>query len=167
MPWFIWMMFLTVPVMVGVGCTLVANNANDPKGISTVGMAGGIWLFIAYHLKNHLRDGTPKRWVRWWVTLTVILPLLALFVLSLQHDPSVRKIVDARLAMSSKPDPKGLATAAAPATRALTWPETRQLLARVHPLALDFVAKLFTSMPVAWWFIAFGVGVWKGERKPL
>jgi hypothetical protein len=164
MPWYVWMGFLTVPVMVGVGCTLASNNANDPKGINTVAVAGGVWLFVAYHLKNHLRDRTPKRWVRWWVSLAVVLPLATLFVLSLTHDRAVRKIVDARLEAGATPDPKGLA-AAAPARRALTWSETKQLLARVHPLAIAFGAKLFTSMPVAWWFIAFGVGVWKGERK--
>lgn len=164
MPWYVWMQFLTVPVMVGVGCTLTSNNANDPRGINTVGLAGAIWLFVAYHLKNHLRDGTPKRWVRWWVTLTVVLPLVTLFVLSLRHDAATCKIVDARLAASDKADPKGLA-AAAPARRALTWAETKQLFARVYPLGVDFGAKLLTSMPVAWWFIAFGVGIWKGERK--
>ena len=43
MPWFIWMCFLTVPVMVGVACTLASNHANDPKGINTVAIAAGIW----------------------------------------------------------------------------------------------------------------------------
>jgi len=164
MPWFIWMGFLTVPVLVGVACTLASNNANDPKGINTVAIAAGVWLFVAYHLKNHLRDRSPKRWVRWWFTLTVVVPLVALFVLSLGHDPTIRKLVDSRLQASGKPDPQGLA-ASAPAKRALTWAETKQLLARMHPLAIDFSAKLFTSMPLAWWFIAFGVGLWRGERK--
>lgn len=164
MPWFIWMSFLTVPVMVGVGCTLASDTAHDPKGINTVALAGGVWLFVAYHLKNHLKERTPKRWVRWWFSLTVIIPLVTLFLISLKHDQTVRKIVDGRMEASAKPDPNGLA-AAAPARRAFTWVETKKLLARMRPLAIDFSAKLFTSMPLAWWFIAFGVGLWRGERK--
>ena len=59
MPWFIWMCFLTVPVSVGVAYTLAVNTADDPKRIQDVAIAGGVWLFVAYHLKNHLRDRTP------------------------------------------------------------------------------------------------------------
>lgn len=163
MPWFIWMCFLTVPAMVGVACTLASNNANDPKGINTVVLAAGVWLFVAYHLKNQLKDRTPTRWVRWWFSLAVVVPLVTLFVISLGHDPAVKSLVQSRLRASEKADPKGLA-ASAPARRAFTWAETKQLLARMHPLALDFGAKLFTSMPPAWWFIAFGVGLWRGKR---
>jgi len=163
MPWFLWMCFLTVPPMVGVACTLASNNADDPKGIGTVAIAAGVWLFVAYHLKNRLRDRSAKRWARWWFMLTVALPLVTLFVLCLRHDPAVRHLVDSRLQAGEKPDPKGLA-ASAPAKRALTWAETKQLLARVQPLAVDYCEKLFTSMPLAWWFIAFGVGLWKGQR---
>jgi hypothetical protein len=162
MPWFIWMCFLTVPVMVGVACTLASNKANDPKGINTVVMTAGVWLFVAYHLKNHLRDRTPKRWVRWWFTLTVVVPLAMLFVLSLGHDPAVKSLVNSRLQASAKSDPNGLA-AAAPARRAFTWAETKQLVACMRPLAIDYAAKLFTSMPPVWWFIAFGVGLWRGK----
>jgi uncharacterized membrane protein YeaQ/YmgE (transglycosylase-associated protein family) len=163
MPWFIWMSFLTVPVMVGVACTLASNNANDPNGIITVAIAGIVWFFVAYQMKNYLRDQTPKQWVSWWLTLTVVAPLVTLFVVSLNNDPAVMSLVNARLKASEKADPNGLA-ASAPARRALSWSETKKLLARVHPLAIDFGAKLFTSMPAAWWFIAFGVGLWKGER---
>ena len=162
MPWFVWMCFLTVPVLVGVACTLASHNANDPKGINTVVIAAGVWLFVAYHLKNYLRERAPNHWARWWFSLTVVVPLLTLFVLSLGHDPGVRTLVDSRAQASEKPDPNGLA-ASAPARRALTWAETKQLLARVHPLAVDFSLKLFTSLPLAWWFLAFGVGLWRGK----
>lgn len=162
MPWFVWTAFLTVPVLIGVAWTLAANTANDPKAVGSVAVAGGVWLFVAYHLKNHLRDGTPSRWVRWWFALAVVAPLLTLFVASLRHDAGVRTLVETRLRASEKPDPGGLA-AVAPARRALTWAETKELLARLQPLAGDFAFKLFTAMPPAWWFVAFGVGLWRGR----
>lgn len=164
MPWFIWMCFLTVPVMVGVGVTLASNTAHDPKSINSVAIAAGIWLFVAYHLKNHLRDGSPKRWIRWWLMLAVFLPLLVLFVTFASHDHVVKGIVGSRIEAAEKQDPNGL-PASAPSKRALTWAESKKLLARLQPLAVDFGAKLFASMPPAYWFIAFGVGLWRGQRQ--
>ncbi|MFO0847108.1 MAG: hypothetical protein U0871_00925 [Gemmataceae bacterium] len=162
MPWFVWMCFLTVPVLVGVAYTLAADTAADPNQMNAVVVTAGVWLFVAYHLKNHLREGHPAGWVRRWVGLAVALPLGTLFALSLRHDPGVRQLVEARLRAAHAPDAGGRA-AAAPARRALTWAETRDLLARLQPLALDFAFKLFTALPPAWWFVAFGVGLWKGR----
>jgi hypothetical protein len=156
------MCFLTVPVLVGVACAIAGNTAHDPNGIQTVAVAGGVWLFVAYHLKNHLRDRLPTRWVRWWFARGVVVPLLALFALSLRHDPGVRHLVGARMRASERPDADGRA-AAAPARRALTWAETRELVARLHPPAADFGFKLFTALPPAWCFVAFGVALWRGR----
>lgn len=162
MPWFVWMAFLTVPALAGVAWTLAANTASDPKAITDVAAAGGVWLFVAYHLKNHLRDRAPTRWVRAWFALAVVGPLLTLFVASLRHDAGVRALVEARMRASEGPDPDGVA-AAAPARRALTWAETKELLARLQPPAGDFAFKMFTAVPPAWWFVAFGVGLWRGK----
>jgi hypothetical protein len=162
MPWFVWMCFLTAPVLVGVACTLASDAPNDPKGAETVFLAGGVWLFVAYHLRHHLEERTPARWVRWWVSLCVVVPLVSLFVASLRHDAGVMRLVEARQREGEKPAADG-AAAAAPVRRAFTWAESKQLVARVRPLAADFAMKLFTSMPPAWWFVAFGVGLWRGK----
>ena len=167
MPWFVWMGFLTLPVVVGVACTFAANTADDPNGIWTVAVAGGVWLFVAYHLKKHLRERTPTRWVRWWLALAVVGPLVTLFVLSLRHDPGVRRLVRSRLEASEKPDPHGI-PAAAPARRVLTWTKTKELVARLQTLAGDFVVKLFTSLPPALWFAALvAVSLWLMLCSPV
>jgi hypothetical protein len=162
MPWFIWMCFLTVPVMVGVGCTLASDKPYDPKGFPTVVLVGGVWLFLAYHLKNWLRSHRRDCWAGRWFMLAVVLPIVTLFMVSLNHSPEIKKLVQARIAASEKSDRQTIA-AAAPTRRALTWAETRQLLAHMQPLALVFAIKLFTAMPAAWWFLAFGIGLWKGK----
>ncbi|MFO0936214.1 MAG: hypothetical protein U0798_06840 [Gemmataceae bacterium] len=162
MPWFIWMCFLTVPVLVGVACTLASDKPDDPKGINTVFLTAGIWLFVAYHLKNYLRDATPKKWVRWWVVLTIVLPLVAFFILSLRKDAGIQRILQSRAEVAERIDRTGLA-ASAPSKRMLSWAETKEVVSRVQPHAVHFAIKLLTSIPPAWWFIAFGVGLWRGK----
>lgn len=162
MPWFIWMSFLTVPVLVGVACTLALNRAHDSKAIDIVFLAAGVWLFVAFSAKKRLQEWRPRYWVGRWLKLCVLAPLLVLFALSVSHDPGIQQLADARQRACEGPDPYGRA-AAAPSRRALTWAETRELLARLQPLAIDYVLKLFTALPLAWWFFAFGIGLWKGR----
>lgn len=163
MPWFIWMCFLIVPPMVGVAVTLASDKPDDPKGINTVAFVCLLWLFVAYHLKNYLKRNWPNQWVRWWVTLSVVLPIVFLFFVSLKKDPLVASHLQQIANASKQVEQKGLAPAA-PAARALTWAETRKLLARMLPYSRDYSVKLLTSVPPAWWFIAFGVGLWRGKN---
>lgn len=162
MPWYVWACFLAAPVPVGVAWTLAAQTAADPREVETVLVVAGVWLFAAYLLRRHLVERTPARWVRWWVFLAVVVPFGSLFTASNRHDPEVSRVVAARQREGEKPAADGT-VAAAPARRALTWAETRQVVARVRPLGADFAMKLFTSMPPAWWLAALVVGLWRGK----
>lgn len=163
MPWFIWMAFLTVPAMVGVATTIAANTAHESRSIAVVVLAAGVWLFVAVQLKRRLQEGRPKDWIRRWVVFTVIAPLGMCFVLSLRHDATVLKIMESRV-VASKSAEGSYSAAAAPTRRVPSWRESRQLVARMRPLACDFLGQLLSSIPLAWWFIAFGISLQKGKQ---
>lgn len=162
MPWFVWFSFFTAPVLVGVAFTLT-SSANDPGNLGTVLLAGGLWALLAYQLKRFLKNARPQTWARRWVVLAVVCPLLTLFTLSLGKDAEIRQVFKRRAEASQQPEPDGLAPSA-PSRRMLTWHETRVLAALVQPHAVRFSVQLLTSLPPAWWVIAFGIAIWKGRK---
>jgi len=162
MHWFVWFCFLTAPALVGVAFTLSTSQPNEYRSVGVVGAIGLLWLFAAYRLKKYLTASKPNTWVRWWVTLAVFLPLVGFFVRSLGHNPAIVGVFQRHERAMERLGPADIAPAA-PSRQALSWVEVRELLARMRPCAGRFSIQILTSLPPAWWLIAFGIAVWRGK----
>ena len=162
MPWVIWFCFLTVPALVGVAFTLALWPNGEVQGLGVVICVGTVWLVAAYHLKNHWKSVTPMRWIRNWVATLVILPLVLLFTISLARDPGVAGVFQRHSKANARLGPGKLAPTA-PSRHALSWSESGELVACVSPCAGRFSLKVLTSLPPAWWLLAFGIAVWRGK----
>ena len=161
MPWYVLFSFLTFPAVVGVAVTVSLPLSKEYQGIGTVVAAGLVWVLAAIQLKKSLGESRPKHWAKWWMLLAIVLPLVALWMASLTNDPAIgdfshhhHRAVDSR---------HGELPAAAPSRHALSWSETKQLLALLQPRVVRFGIQLVSSLPALWWLLAFGIAVWRAK----
>jgi len=163
MPWPIWFCFLTVPALVGVAFTLALWPKGEVQGLGVVIFVGTGWLFAAFYLKNYWKTVTPRHWIRNWIALLVILPLVLFFTISLTRDPGVVGVFQRHSKANERLGPGTLAPTA-PSRHALSWSELGELVACVLPRAGRFSIQLLTSLPPAWWLLAFGIAIWRGKK---
>lgn len=162
MPWYVLFSFLTFPAVVGVAVTVSLPLSKEFQGIGTVVASGLLWVLAAIQLKKSLIGATPEKWAKWWMLLAIVLPLVTLWIASLAQDPAIsdffhhhHKAVDSRQG-SELP-------AAAPSRQALSWSESKQLVALVLPRAMRFAIQLASSLPPLWWLLAFGIAIWRSK----
>jgi len=163
MPWIVWFSFLTVPALVGVAFTLALSPTSGFRTIGVVIAVAVGWLSGAYLLQQYLKKTKPRKWVRWWITAVVILPLTLLFLKTLAHDPAVVGVFERHAKTNERQGPGQLAPAA-PSRHVLSWAESCDLVACMRQPATRFSIQLLTSLPPAWWLIAFGIAVWRGRQ---
>jgi hypothetical protein len=163
MPWTVWFSFLTAPAIVGVAFTLSLPPHSTLRSIGVVIFVAVTWLFVAYQLKKYLKTTRRQRWVPLWITSMVILPLFMLFLISLSHDPGVAGVFQRHSKINEQRGPGYLAPAA-PSRHFLSWSEATELLACMHGPAVRFSIQILTSLPPAWWLVAFGFAVWRGKQ---
>lgn len=162
MPWYVLFSFLTFPAVVGVAVTMSLPLSKEFPGIGTVVASGLLWVLAAIQLKKSLIKATPEKWAKWWMLLAIVLPLVTLWIASLAQDPAIsdffrhhHKAVDSRQG-SELP-------ASAPSRHALSWSETKQLLALLQPRVVRFGIQLASSLPPLWWLLAFGIAIWRSK----
>ena len=159
MHWLVLFMCLTMPCVMGVAFTLSAPEANPPYGLGTVVIVAACWLVIAYQVGRFVTQWKPHSWVRWWLLLVVLLPLVMALLFHVWKDPEVRTTWANRTPL---PLTENLAPAA-PARHLPSWTETGAFLARMHRPAQRYLVQLSTCLPPLWWIAALVLALWKGK----
>ena len=160
MPWFIRFCFWTAPVLVGVAVTLALPPTGGIPGLGVVLVIGLVWLVAAHQVKNGLKATQTRHWAILWFAILVVAPVVGSFVAVAIRDPGVAGVFQRRALNDERIGPGSFAPSA-PARHILSWSEVGELFARVRPLMMRFAIQLLTSLPPVWWFIAFGIAIWR------
>lgn len=162
MPWFVWMSFFTAPCLVGVAVTLAWPILASDGSVVAVLVIGLLWVIGAWQLQRYLKAKRPHSWSIRWTILSVVLPLVVLGGITNSREPAVAEVFVRHDAAINRVRNENLAPAA-PSRQMLSWKEVLELVACVHAPTRRYLMYLLTSLPPAWWLVAFLVAIWKGK----